>query len=156
MTETKPKILIVDDEPNNHRVYERILEPLNLDIVKALSGQKALEVAHRQDYFLILMDVQMPNMDGFETASIIHDHPKTSHIPIIFITARQKDEIFETKGYQTGAVDYLIKPVNDDILKSKVAVFLQLYEYQQQLKEAQKYLDDANEAYNAELQAQSE
>ena len=111
------KILIVDDEPNNHRVYERTLESLNLEFVKVLSGQQALSVAHRHDFFLILMDVQMPEMDGFETASLLLDHPKTSHIPIIFITAFDRDESFEFKGYASGAVDYLVKPINDDILK---------------------------------------
>lgn len=132
MVETRPKILIADDDPNNHRVYERILEPLNLDIEKAMSGQKALEVAHLHDFFLILMDVQMPNMDGFETASLVLDHPKTKHIPVIFITAIAKDNVFEFKGYESGAVDYMIKPINDDILRSKVRVFLDLH--QQKIK----------------------
>ncbi|MCE2573326.1 hybrid sensor histidine kinase/response regulator [Motilimonas eburnea] len=121
------KILIVDDEPNNHRVYERILESLDIEFVNALSGQQALAVAHRHQFFLILMDVQMPEMDGFETASLLLNHPKTSHIPIIFITAFARDESFEFKGYASGAVDYLVKPINDSILKSKVSVFLELH-----------------------------
>lgn len=121
------KILIVDDEPNNHRVYERILESLNIEFVNALSGQQALAIAHRHQFFLILMDVQMPEMDGFETASLLLNHPKTSHIPIIFITAFARDESFEFKGYASGAVDYLVKPINDAILKSKVSVFLELF-----------------------------
>lgn len=130
------KILIVDDEPNNHRVYERTLESLNLEFVKVLSGQQALATAHKHDFFLILMDVQMPEMDGFETASLLLDHPKTSHIPIIFITAFDRDESFEFKGYASGAVDYLVKPINDEILKSKVNVFLELFLEKQKLERA--------------------
>lgn len=126
MPEERGKLLIVDDDPNNLRVYERVLAPLNLDISKALSGQKALEQAYNKDFFLILMDVQMPNMDGYETASLILGNQKTSHIPIIFITAIAKDDAFEFKGYVSGAVDYMVKPVNDDILRCKVSVFLKL------------------------------
>ncbi|WP_064791599.1 hybrid sensor histidine kinase/response regulator [Shewanella woodyi] len=145
MSERLPKILVVDDEPNNLRVYERILAPLNLDIVKAGSGLKALAVAHKHDFFLILMDVQMPGMDGFETASLILDHPKTSHIPVIFITAFARDETFEFKGYMNGAVDYLVKPINDEILKSKVGVFLELYKERLRLDKAFKTKKKAEE-----------
>ena len=134
--ENRPKILVVDDEPNNHRGYERTLEVLNLDFVKAMSGQQALAVAHKYDFFLILMDVQMPGMDGFETASLLLDHPKTSHIPVIFITAFARDETFEYKGYTSGAVDYLIKPINEEILRSKVGVFQELYQERLALEDA--------------------
>jgi len=130
------EILIVDDEPNNHRVYERTLESLKLDFVKVFSGQQALSVAHKHDFFLILMDVQMPEMDGFETASLLLNHPKTSHIPIIFITAFDRDESFEFKGYASGAVDYLVKPINGEILKSKVNVFLELFQDRAKLEQA--------------------
>jgi len=148
MADNRPKILIVDDEPNNHRVLERILEPLNLDCVKAISGQQALGVAHRHDFFLILMDVQMPEMDGFESASLIFEHPKTSHIPVIFLTAFARDETFEFKGYASGAVDYLIKPINDEILKSKVEVFLTLYQERVRLKVALKARTQAEQELN--------
>ena len=127
------KILIVDDEPNNLRVYERTLAPIDIEIVKASSGQQALSIAHKHDFALILMDVQMPCMDGFETASLILEHPKTRHIPIIFITAFARDEIFEFKGYASGAVDYLVKPINEDVVRSKVSVFLALYKTKQEL-----------------------
>ncbi|OUS29724.1 hypothetical protein A9Q99_08600 [Gammaproteobacteria bacterium 45_16_T64] len=132
----KAKILIVDDEPNNHIVYERILAPLKLEFVKALSGQQALSVAHKYNFFLILMDVQMPGMDGFETASLILNHPKTSHIPIIFITAFARDESLEFRGYASGAVDFMVKPINDDVLRSKVKIFLSLFNERIQLKSA--------------------
>ena len=136
MQEFNPKILIVDDEPNNHRVYERTLESLNLTFVRALSGQQALAIAHRHDFFLILMDVQMPGMDGFEAASLLLDHPKTCHIPVIFITAFARDETFEFKGYSSGAVDYLVKPINEEIVRSKVSVFLELYKEKMRLNHA--------------------
>ncbi|AQS36470.1 signal transduction histidine kinase [Shewanella psychrophila] len=136
MNDPRPQILIVDDEPNNLRVYERILAPLNLEFMKAMSGHQALAVAHKHDFFLILMDVQMPGMDGFEAASLILEHPKTCHIPVIFITAFARDEAFEFKGYISGAVDYLVKPINDEILKSKVGVFLELYKERLRLDNA--------------------
>jgi signal transduction histidine kinase len=147
-----PKILIVDDEPNNLRVYERTLASLNIDIVKALSGQQALAVAHKHDFALILMDVQMPCMDGFETASLILEHPKTSHIPVIFITAFSRDEAFEFKGYASGAVDYLVKPINEDVVRSKVSVFLELYKEKHQLDLACKVREKAE----AELRVHKE
>ncbi len=143
--QVRPKILIVDDDANNLRVFERTLEPLNLDIIKAHSGQQALEVAHRHDFFLILMDVQMPDMDGFETATLILGHPKTRHIPIIFVTAIAKDETFEFKGYESGAVDYLTKPINDTFLISKVSVFLQLWQQRQSLLENHKEVEQLNQ-----------
>ena len=133
---TPQKILVVDDEPNNLRVYERTLTPLKIEIVKALSGQEALAVAHKHDFALILMDVQMPCMDGFETASLILEHPKTCHIPIIFITAFARDEVFEFKGYASGAVDYLVKPINEDIVRNKVSVFLALHKEKLELDQA--------------------
>ncbi|MEY8248235.1 MAG: response regulator [Bermanella sp.] len=142
----RPRILIVDDDDSNHRVYERILGPLNLHIEKAHSGLKALEVAHRHDFFLILMDVQMPIMDGFETASLILEHPKTHHIPVIFVTALAKDEAFEFKGYESGAVDYLTKPINDDILKSKISIFLKLWQQRQSLQDNHLELKRLNQA----------
>ncbi|WP_076409683.1 hybrid sensor histidine kinase/response regulator [Shewanella sp. UCD-KL12] len=145
MEQIRPKILIVDDEPNNLRVYERILAPLNLEFIKAMSGQQALAVAHKHDFFLILMDVQMPGMDGFEAASLILDHPKTSHIPVIFITAFAREEAFEFKGYISGAVDYLVKPINDEILKSKVGVFLELFKERLRLDNAFKTKKRAEE-----------
>ena len=152
MDKTSPKILIVDDEPNNHHVYNRILEPLPLDIVSVMSGQKALEVAPQHDFFLILMDVQMPEMDGFEAASLLLDHPKTSHIPIIFITAIAKDEVFEFKGYQSGAVDYLIKPINENILLSKIKIFLELHKNKKQLENSLSEITQLNENLKNEIE----
>jgi len=139
-----PKILVVDDKPNNLLVYERVLSPLNLDVVKAFSGYEALEIAYQQDFFLILLDVQMPVMDGFETAELILDHPKTKNIPIIFITAIAKESVFKFKGYTSGAVDYLTKPINDSILLSKVSVFLRLWQQQSAISKQNKELQKIN------------
>jgi len=152
----KPKILIVDDEPGNHRVYERILEPLNIEIVKAMSGLKALEVAHLQDFFLILMDVQMPQMDGFECASLILSHPKTKHIPVIFLTAIAKEEEFIFEGYTSGAVDYMIKPINDIVLRSKIEVFLRLFNKTKNIKRLNKTLEEEKRRADEANQAKSE
>lgn len=142
----RPKILVVDDDANNHRVFERTLESLQLEFVRAMSGQQALAVAHKHDFFLILMDVQMPGMDGFETASLILQHPKTSHIPVMFVTAFARDETFETKGYFSGAVDYLVKPINENIVRSKVKVFLDLYQDRQELNRVYKLSEQNAEA----------
>jgi len=123
-----PKILIVDDKPANIQSLERILEKLEAKIIPALSGKEALSLAIRHDFALILMDVQMPIMDGFETAELLMANEKTKHIPIIFITALSKEEKDVWKGYETGAVDYIFKPVEPAILKSKVRIFLEIYE----------------------------
>src|SRR6056297_1444230 len=156
MTVEKPKILIVDDEPGNHRVYERILESLNIEIVKAMSGLEALEVAHLYDFFLILMDVQMPEMDGFECASLILEHPKTKHIPVIFLTAIAKDEEFVFEGYTSGAVDYMIKPINDIVLRSKVEVFLRLFNKTKNIKRLNKNLEEEKNRADKANQAKSD
>lgn len=141
MNNMSQKLLLVDDNLSNLRVYERILEDLNIVIVKALSGEEALDLALEETFFLILMDVQMPGMDGFETASFLINHPKTKHTPIIFITAIAKDESLVLKGYERGAIDYITKPINEVILRNKVEVFLKLHEQQQALIESEKNID---------------
>ncbi len=128
------KILIVDDKPDNIITLEKIIEDINCDIIKANSGQEALEKVIEHDLALILLDVQMPEMDGYETAELIHGNYDTRHIPIVFVTAIDKDEKYISKGYKTGAVDYLFKPVDAQMLNSKVAVFIQLYYQRKQLE----------------------
>ncbi|NQY64525.1 MAG: hybrid sensor histidine kinase/response regulator [Alteromonadaceae bacterium] len=137
LTKTIAKVLVVSGESGKHQVYERILSSLDLEIVKAMSGQEAMNVVQEQDFFLILMDVQLPEMDGFETASLLLDHPKNNHIPIVFITSCVGDDVSELKAYAFGAVDYLEEPINDEIVKGKVGVFLKLY--QQKLTLVQSY-----------------
>ena len=122
-----PKILVVDDRQENLFAMATVLKPLNAEVVTALSGNEALSHVLRHSFALILMDVQMPEMDGFETASLIQEYEHSSHVPIIFVTAINKEEKYISQGYQLGAVDYLFKPVDQDILQSKVKVFLELH-----------------------------
>ena len=120
------RILLVDDRPENLIVLENIIDFPGVELVKAFSGEVALRLLLKIDVALILLDVQMPGMDGFETATILRGSPNTKHIPIIFITAISKEEKHIFKGYEAGAVDYMFKPVDPDILKNKVKVFLEL------------------------------
>ena len=140
MDEQKVKILVVDDRPENLLVMDKLLKPLEAEIHKVDSGEKALaEVLHHR-FAVILLDVQMPGMDGFETASLLHSNKQTANIPIIFVTAINKDEAYISKGYESGAVDYLPKPINPDILLGKVKVFLQLEKQRLELEQVSKEL----------------
>ncbi len=123
----KPKILVVDDKPENILAMEAILENPDHIIITALSGNEALGLMLDHDFALVLLDVQMPGMDGFETAELMRSSDKTRHVPIIFVTAISKEMDHIAKGYEKGAVDYLFKPVNPHLLKSKVSIFLELY-----------------------------
>src|SRR6202162_4689392 len=139
------KILLVDDREDNLFSIEAILEKDNYTIVKASSGREALKVLlHQQDFSLILMDVQMPDLNGFETATIIYERDKLKNIPIIFITAFSYDEDYIFKGYKTGGVDYIYKPINPELLRMKVSVFVDLYRKNQQLLIHEKKLLSAN------------
>src|SRR5438132_9599317 len=122
------RILMVDDHPPNLIALDAILEPLGQELVHAASGEDALRRLLEGDFALILMDVQMPGRDGTATARLIKDRPRNRHIPIIFLTAIHKDPAFIFRGYQEGAVDYLLKPFDPEILRSKVAVFVQLWQ----------------------------
>ena len=125
---THPKILLVDDRDDNLLSIETILEPDGYKFSKANSGREALKILLKEfDFALILMDVKMPNMNGFETAALIYEREKLKHIPIIFITANNYGDENIFKGYRAGAVDYIYKPVNPDLLRAKVAVFVDLY-----------------------------
>lgn len=119
-------ILLVDDRPENLLVLESILDNADVELVKSLSGNEALSLVLERDFALVLLDVQMPEMDGFEVAELMRKHPKTKHIPIIFISAISRDKKHIFKGYETGAVDYLLKPIDADILLGKVRVFCEL------------------------------
>jgi len=130
----QPKILLVDDRDENLLSLESIFEREDYRFVKANSGKQVLKILLGEvDFALILMDVQMPNLNGFETASLIYQRDKLRHIPIIFITANNFGEENQFKGYEAGAVDYIYKPVNADILRTKVSVFVQLYKKNRQL-----------------------
>jgi len=135
-------ILLVDDRRENLLALEALLDEPGLEIVTATSGNEALVKVAERDYALILMDVQMPDMDGFETASLMKGRKKTRDIPIIFVTAISKDQRHVFAGYSAGAVDYLFKPLDPDILRSKVEVFLQLHRQKRLLAEHAEELED--------------
>lgn len=129
-----PKILLVDDREDNLLSIETIFEPDGYRFVKANSGRQALKILLSEfDFALILMDVKMPNLNGFETASLIYDRDKLKHIPIIFITANNFGDENLYKGYQAGAVDYIYKPIKPEVLRAKVSVLIDLYKKNQQL-----------------------
>src|SRR6266404_1660025 len=123
----KVNILMVDDHPANLLALEAILEELGQNLVRANSGEEALKWLLKEEFAVILLDVQMPGMDGFETAALIREREKSKHTPIIFITAINKANIHVSKGYSLGAVDYIIKPVVPEILRAKVSVFIDLF-----------------------------
>ncbi|MCP4119345.1 MAG: diguanylate cyclase [Desulfobacteraceae bacterium] len=134
-------ILIVDDRPENLLTLELLLEKPELNIVKAESGNQALGMLLQYDFALVLLDVQMPEMDGFETAELMRSSRKTKHIPIIFVTASHTEKHNIFKGYDSGAVDYLFKPLEAAVLKSKVEVFLELQRQRNQLQAKTRELD---------------
>src|SRR4051794_39060377 len=133
-TPEQANILIVDDQEENLLALEAVLEPLGQRLVRATSGEEALGALLRGEFALILLDVQMPNMDGFQTAAFIKQRAKTQHIPIIFLTALSKELHHVFRGYSAGAVDYVVKPFDPMILRSKVQVFVDLYRKENALR----------------------
>jgi signal transduction histidine kinase len=122
-----PSVLLVDDRPENLLALEGVLRPLGARLVKARSGEDALLHLLRETFAVILLDVQMPRLDGLQTAELIKQREQTRHIPIIFITALSRETAYIFKGYEQGAVDYLLKPIDPEILRAKVRVFCDLY-----------------------------
>lgn len=146
------KLLIVDDREDNLLSIESLLEPGGYKVVRASSGREALKILLNQlDFALILMDVQMPNLNGFETASLIYQREKLRHIPIIFITANNYGDENIFKGYQTGAVDYIYKPINPDLLRMKVSIFVDLYKKTHQLMAQEQKLISINKNLENEV-----
>jgi PAS domain S-box-containing protein len=139
----KVNILLVDDRPENLLALEAILEPLHQNLVRANSGPEALKWVLAREFAVILMDVQMPGMNGFECAQLIKARERSKHIPIIFLTAISKEEEYVFQGYTVGAVDYLAKPFNPDILRSKVSVFVDLYLKNQHIKRQEQMLRES-------------
>jgi serine phosphatase RsbU (regulator of sigma subunit) len=129
------KILLVDDQPNNLLALEAVLNHPEYNLVKAHSGEEALRRLLRDDFALILMDVLMPGMDGFETAELIRERERTRYTPIIFVTAIGRSEAHVARGYSAGAVDYLFKPLIPEVLRSKVSVFVELFRKTEEVKQ---------------------
>ncbi len=151
MTDIRPSVLLVDDVEANLLAMEAQLANLKCDLVRANSGNEALRQLLKRDFAVMLLDVQMPQMDGYEVARYAGDHPSTRDVPIIFVTALHDSEEHLLRGYGSGAVDYLFKPVNPRILRSKVQVFLDLYLSRQRLAdeiEAHKKTMGELEAFN--------
>ncbi|MFC7218654.1 two-component system response regulator [Streptomyces polyrhachis] len=131
----KAKILLVDDRPENLLALEAILSALDQSLVRASSGEEALKALLTDDFAVILLDVQMPGMDGFETAAHIKRRERTRDIPIIFLTAINHGPHHTFRGYAAGAVDYISKPFDPWVLRAKVSVFVELYMKNVQLRE---------------------
>jgi len=139
------KILLVDDNENNLLSIEASLDGEKYTFYRATSGKEALRILLKEeDFTLILLDVMMPIMDGYETAELIYQRDKLKHIPIIFITAHDYEEAAVFKGYKAGAVDFIRKPFNPDILRSKIAVFAELYKKNEQLRRQEEKLQQVN------------
>lgn len=139
------RILLVDDTPQNLVALEVVLEDLDCELDSVTSGNAALAKLLKEDYALVLLDVQMPEMDGFEVAKIMRSHQRTQTVPIIFVTAISKETRFVQQGYRSGAVDYLFKPIDPQLLQSKVSFFLSLDRQKKRLeaKLAQARLSEA-------------
>lgn len=144
-------VLMVDDRPENLLSLEELLRDQGYDLVRASSGNEALRLTLKRDFALVLLDVQMPEMDGFETAELMRANPKTKHIPIIFVTAGMKDLQFQFKGYDSGAVDYLAKPIEPLFLQSKVRIFAELYRQRREIELYKNHLEELVEQRTAEL-----
>src|SRR5437868_298931 len=133
MTEARPSVLLVDDNEANLTALEALLGDMNCDFVRARSGNEALRQLLKRAFAVMLLDVQMPEMDGYEVARYARENPRTWDVPIIFLTALHQNEDSVLRGYGSGAVDFLLKPLNPSILRSKVRVFLDLYLSRQRL-----------------------
>src|SRR6516165_3355447 len=131
----KANILLVDDRPDKLLAVEAILSNLGQNIIKARSGKEALRQLLHTEFAVVLLDVSMPCMDGFETAAMIRKRPSCEHTPIIFVTSINSSENHIARGYSLGAVDYMLTPIVPDVLRSKVAVFVELHKKNELLKQ---------------------
>ncbi len=141
----KPKILIVDDKQENLVALETLLRDSNVEFVRALSGNEALAATLKHEFALAIVDVQMPDMDGYETVELIHNDPDITYFPVIFVSAIYNDDKYIIKGIETGAVDFILKPIVPQVLRGKVKVFLDLYEQKQLLQSSNEKLQEAKE-----------
>src|SRR5262245_42381857 len=132
MREDVASVLIVDDQPAQRLALRAIVGELDVRLVEASSGREALRCALQQEFAAILLDVNMPGLDGFETAGLIRARHRSQHTPIIFVTA-YSDDTYAARGYSLGAVDFIMAPVRPDVLRTKVSVFVDLYRKNQEL-----------------------
>ncbi|MBN1657541.1 MAG: hybrid sensor histidine kinase/response regulator [Anaerolineae bacterium] len=159
---TRPEVLIVDDKPQNLFALAQLLRAVDVDVVQAAAGAQALALALEHDFCVAIVDVQMPEMDGYELVELLRGNESTASLPVIFVSAIFSDEYHHRKGYDAGAVDFLSKPFVPEILISKVKVFIDLYHQRRKLQALVEELDRANDdltqlnaqivALNAELE----
>jgi len=140
----KPKVLIVDDLIENLISLEMILESFDITLVRAMSGMEALRQTLNEDFALAILDVQMPGMDGYETLSLMRKRKRTKYLPVIFVSAIHQSDLHIIKGIETGAVDFIPKPIIPEILIGKVRIFLDLYFQKQKLNHLLKQLEKNN------------
>lgn len=143
--ETRPKILIVDDKPENLRALEVVLQDMDVKLVKATSGNEALKATLHHDFALALLDIQMPDMDGYELAGILREEEKTAHLPFIFISAVYTDNFNVFKGYEKGAFSFITKPFQPEILQNKVRFFIEKHQQEIALHNLNEDLAHKNE-----------
>jgi len=146
----KPRVLIVDDHPTNRLAYTTLLEP-SYSVVAAETGQQALELTLRDGYAVILLDVRMPGMDGFEVAELLRKRERTSHTPIVFLSAFDQTAEQAKKGYQVGATDFLFSPIDGELLKFKVATYVQIYLRNESLRLQLHQLQDSLRALQEDI-----
>lgn len=153
MTQTKPKILIVDDKPENLYALEKLLQKLDVEVIRALSGNDALALALEHDFCVAIVDIQMPEMDGYELVELLRSNTDTADLPAIFVSAIYSDEYHHRRGYDAGAVDFMSKPFVPEIMISKVKIFIDLYQHRkaleeevQQRRKAEQALQEANKS----------
>lgn len=149
----QPNILVVDDQKINILLLENLLRKVKANILKAYSGKEALEIIEKNKFALMIFDVQMPGMDGFELASKVREIEHCKGVPVIFVSAIFTDNESIARGYHTGAVDYLTKPVNPHILISKVEIFLELYRQRLQALEQKQTLEEEISKLKKEIEA---
>ncbi|MET0790660.1 MAG: ATP-binding protein, partial [Polyangiaceae bacterium] len=153
---TVAKILLVDDQPKNLLALSAMLEPLGQEVVQASSGKEALRHLLREEFALVLLDVQMPVLDGYEVAELIRAREKSRAVPIIFLTAIHRDQRLVARAYSVGAVDYILKPIEPEILRSKVAVFIELHQKRELVTRQAEELRRATEREFADFRRVSE
>ncbi len=148
---SETSVLIVDDDLINLLILEKMLRNLSLKIVKAGSGLEAIDLIKENDFALVLLDAQMPDLNGFDTAKRIRSNPKNKDLPIIFVSAISRTKEFVLMGYEAGAVDYLLKPIDQLLLTSKVKVFCELHEKKRQLELKNRELNQLNDKLHEEI-----
>jgi PAS domain S-box-containing protein len=160
LLDTRPRILLVDDQPARLLTYEAMLAGLKVRCVRTLSGEEALQQLLKQDFAAVLLDVNMPGMDGFEVARLIRGHPRLERTPIIFVTGAEVSVLDHLKGYEVGAIDYISVPIVPEILRSKVAVLCELHQRHRELEELNRALketrSDLDSRHASELASQKQ